>query len=225
MKKVVAIIPIKLHNQRLPHKNVKILGDKVLCQHLFETIKLVENIDEIYVFCSDESITKYIPDGIKFLKRPKELDSDTTKSKDILQKFISLVDADIYALAHVTQPFIAEKTIKEAIDKVKNENYDSAFVARQLKEFAWYNGEPINYDFTDVVRTQDLQPIYVEGELFVFEKKVFAEQGRRIGDRPWIQPIGWKEGICIDDMEDFEMAEAVVTLEKMRLQEKGNCNE
>ena len=103
MKKVVGIIPIKLHNQRLPGKNIKPLGDKVLCQYLFETVRDVENLDDIYVFCSDESIKQYIPDGINFLKRPEELDADTIKSKDILQSFIDLVDADIYALMHVTQ--------------------------------------------------------------------------------------------------------------------------
>lgn len=31
MKKVVAVIPIKLNNQRLPGKNVRPLGGKVLC--------------------------------------------------------------------------------------------------------------------------------------------------------------------------------------------------
>lgn len=214
MKKVVAVIPIKLNNQRLPGKNVRQLGEKVLCQYLFDTIRHVENIDEIYVFCSDESIRKYIPEEIHFLKRPKELDADTIKSKDILRKFIDMVDADIYALAHVTQPFITAETIREAIEKVKEEAYDSAFVARQIREFAWYNGQPINYSLTDVVRTQELQPIYVEGELFVFEKDVFIQKGQRIGKNPWIQSSGWKESVCIDDMEDFEMAEAIIELEK-----------
>ena len=58
--------------------------------------------------------------------------------------------------------------------------------------------------------------MYVEGELFVFEKKVFTEKERRIGDNPWIQPIGWKESVCIDEMEDFEMAEAIIALNKQK---------
>ena len=214
MKKVVAMIPIKLHNQRLPGKNIRPLGDKVLCQYLFDTLQDVDIIDETYVFCSDESIRQYIPEKIHFLKRPKELDEDTVKSKDIIQKFVDMVDADIYALMHVTQPFISAETIISAIDKVKGGEYDSAFAAHTIKEFVWYDGKPINYSLTNVVRTQELQPIFVEGELFVFEKSVFTVKGRRIGDKPWIQPIGWKESVCIDDMEDFEMAEAVIKLEE-----------
>ena len=213
MKKTVAVIPIKLHNQRLPGKNIRPLGDKVLCQYLFNTVNCVKNIDEVYVFCSDESICQYIPNGINFLKRSKELDEDTIKSKDILQSFIDKVNADIYVLMHVTQPFITASTITEVVKKVRDENYDSAFAARQIKEFVWYNGMPINYSLTNV-RTQELQPVYIEGELFAFEKKVFTEEGRRIGNKPWIQSVGWKESICIDDIEDFEMAEAVIELEK-----------
>ena len=214
MKKVVAMIPIKLHNQRLPGKNIMLLGEKPLCQYLFDTIQHVESIDEVYVFCSDPVIKEYMPDKIKFLQRPESLDAGTIKSKDIIEEFIRTIDADIYALMHVTQPFITAKTITETIKKVREENYDSAFVAQSIKEFVWYKEKPINYNLTDVVRTQELEPVYVEGELFVFEKEVFTEKKRRIGDRHWIQPIGWKESVCIDEKEDFEMAEAIVGLEK-----------
>ena len=216
MKIVAALIPIKLHNQRLPGKNTMLLGNKALCEYLFETVKHVEEIDDIYVFCSDERIKQYIPREIRFLKRPEELDADTIKSKDILKSFIETVDADIYALMHVTQPFISAETISMAVSKVKEEGYDSAFAAHSIKEFVWYDGKPINYSLTNVVRTQELQPVYVEGELFVFEKKVFTEKERRIGDNPWIQPISWKESVCIDEMEDFEMAEAIIALNKQK---------
>lgn len=211
-KKVVALIPIKLNNTRLPGKNTRPLGDKVLCQYLFETVRQINNIDEAYVFCSDEAICQYIPDGIRFLKRSAELDSNTVKSKQILESFASQVDADVYALLHVTQPFISAETIKTSIAKVLTEDYDSAFAAHAIKEFAWYHGKPVNYSLTDVVRTQELDPIYIEGEMFIFEKNVLLELGRRIGDHPYIHPISWIESVCIDDMDDFLMAQAVIEL-------------
>lgn len=209
-KKVVGIIPIKLNNQRLPGKNTMKLGEKVLCQYLFDTVKQVKLLDEVYVYCSDVAICKYIPNEISFLKRSPKLDLDDVKSKDILESFIKRKNADIYVLMHVTQPFIKAQTISTAIEKVRNGEYDSAFAAREIKEFAWYRGKTINYSLDNVVRTQQLEPVYIEGELFVFEKSVFTEKGRRIGDNPYIQPIDWVEDICIDTKEDFEMAEAVV---------------
>jgi CMP-N-acetylneuraminic acid synthetase len=215
MKKVVALIPIKLNNQRLPGKNLKMLGGKALCQYLFDTVKTVQNIDEVYVYCSDESIKKYIPNELKFLKRSSELDSDITKSKDILNAFIETVYADVYVLMHVTQPFIKKDTIEIAVDHVVNGEYDSAFVAHEIREFTWYKGSPLNYSFNNVVRTQELEPTYTEGELFVFEREVFTNKGRRIGEHPWIQSIGWEENICIDTPEDFDMAKCVIAMREM----------
>lgn len=212
-KRTVGIIPIKMRNTRLPGKNIKPLGEgKVLCQYLFNTLGNVKQIDEIYVYCSDEQIKEYMPQGIRFLKRPQWLDEDTVKSRDILHEFITEIHADIYALMHVTQPFLTAAHIDEVVRKVKNDAYDSGFVAREIKEFAWYGGRPVNYSLKDVVRTQDLHPVYVEGELFVFEKEVFTVLGRRIGENPYIQPITWEESICIDDGEDFRMAQAVLKL-------------
>lgn len=53
----------------------------------------------------------------------------------MLKAFAEDVDADIYVLAHATAPFIKAKTIETAIDKVKNEEYDSAFTVKPIQEF------------------------------------------------------------------------------------------
>ena len=52
----VSFIPIKLNNQRLPGKNLLPLGDKAMCSYIFDTVKQIDEIDEKYVYCSDESI-------------------------------------------------------------------------------------------------------------------------------------------------------------------------
>ena len=212
MSKIIGFIPIKLNNQRLPGKNVMKLGDKVLCQYLFDTVSRIRLFDEVYVFCSSDSVRRYMPKEIKFLKRSADLDLDTVKSSDIINSFIDFVDADIYALMHVTQPFIKKDSIEEVLMKVSDEDYDSGFVVKRMKEFAWYDGKPLNYSFENVVRTQELKPIDVEGELFVFKKEIFTKYRRRIGNNPYIKPVSWEESICIDDIDDFNMAQAVVAL-------------
>lgn len=208
--KIVSFIPIKLNNQRLPGKNLLPLNGKPTCQYIFETINSIDMIDEKYVYCSDESIQEYMPEGMRFLKRDTYLDGFMVKGLEIIERFVNDVDADIYVLTHVTQPFTKSESIEKALDKVISEGYDSAFSAVALQDYMWKDGKPLNYDMKNIVRTQDLEPIYMEtGAFFIFRKEVFTELGQRIGNHPFIYEIDQFEAVDIDTAEDFEFAKAV----------------
>ena len=68
--KVVSFVPIKMNSQRLPHKNILPLGEHAMCWYIFSELLKCENIDEVYVYCSDSAIVDYIPQGVHFLERP-----------------------------------------------------------------------------------------------------------------------------------------------------------
>lgn len=207
--KIVSFIPIKLNNQRLPGKNTMLLDGRPMCDYLFQTIKDIDEIDEKYVYCSDESIKPYIPDGISFLKRDKSLDGFEVKGLQIINAFVNDVDADIYVLAHVTQPFIKRDSIVKSVQKVKSGEYDSAFSCIMMQDYLWYQGKPFNYDMKNIVRTQDLEPVYMEtGAFFIFTKDVFKNMGQRIGEKPYFCSVDKFESIDVDDKEDFMFAQA-----------------
>ena len=212
--KTSLFIPIKLNNQRLPGKNTMLLNGRPVCDYLFETVSKIDEIDEKYIYCSDEAIIPYIKPyedkGVKFLKRDTYLDGFQVKGLEIIDRFIKDVDADIYVLTHVTQPFTKSESIRNALEKVVSGEYDSAFSAVKFQDYFWVNGKPMNYDMKNVVRTQDLDPIYMEtGAFFIFRKEVFTQLGQRIGEKPYIYEIDQFEAVDIDTAEDFEFAKAV----------------
>ena len=205
--KVVAFVPIKLNSQRLPHKNILPIAGHPLCWHLCNTLLNVKNIDEVYVYCSDEKVSGYIPEGVIFKKRDKKLDGDLVKGFDIYRSFISEVDADVYVLAHTTSPFIKQESIDNALNHIVSGNNDSAFSAEKIQTFSWYKDRPINYDLNDVPRTQDLEPIWVEtSAFFMFKKEIFTDYNRRIGFNPYIQEVSGIEAIDIDEKKDYDLA-------------------
>ena len=166
--------------------------------------------------CSDETIKPYIVPyenkGLQFLKRDPYLDGFQVKGLEIIERFVKDVDADIYVLTHVTQPFTKSSSIENALKKVVSGEYDSAFSAVVLQDYMWMNGKPFNYDMKNIVRTQDLAPIYMEtGAFFIFRKEVFTELGQRIGNKPYIYEIDQFEAVDIDTAEDFEFAKVVAT--------------
>lgn len=210
MSKIVSFIPVKLNNQRLPGKNTLPLGNKITCEYIFDTIIQVDNIDEKYVYCSDESIKKYLPEGLQFLRRDKYLDGFEVKGLEIIEYFIRDIDADIYVLTHVTQPFTKASSIETALRKVMCGEYDSAFSAVELRDYCWYKDKPLNYDMEDIVTTQNLEPVYMEtGAFYIFTKEVFVKYGRRIGRRPYMHIVDQFEGVDIDTRQDYELAQAI----------------
>ena len=213
--KVVAFLPIKLNSQRLPHKNILPIAGHPLCWHLTNTLYNVDLVDDVFVFCSDDSVMDYVPDGVKFIRRDKYYDGDGVKSFELIGKFIEEVDAGIYVFANTTSPFLTQNTIRNALKRVISGEYDSALTVEEFKTFARYKGEPINYDINDIPKTQDIEPVYIETSgFYIFRKEVFVDYHRRVGFNPYLQRVTGLETIDIDTKEDFESAKALYEAHK-----------
>lgn len=209
--KTVAIVPMKLNNTRLPQKNIKpFTNGKPLCYYILNTLLKINKINEVYVYCSNEAIKEYLPEGVKYLKRDKSLDSDTTKMNEVLKAFAKDVPADIYVMTHTTAPFISKQSIIKGIEAVESGMNDSAFAAKKLQDFIWKNGRPFNYELDNIPRTQDLPPLHQETSgFYIYEACVINDLGRRIGQTPYIVEVNEIEAIDIDEKEDFEIADAI----------------
>ena len=212
--KTVAYIPIKLNNQRLPGKNLLPLGSKLLCDYIFSTISEVEGIDERYVFCSDEAICDYLPKSITFLKRSASLDKDSVKTMEIIESFINTIDADTYILTHVTSPFLKPASIQTALNKVRNDGFDSAFCVERIQSLCWFKTKPLNYSLSLIPNTQNIDPVLVETNGFYIFYKNVAKNGSRIGNNPYIHEVDKIEAVDIDTKEDYEYAKYLIETTK-----------
>lgn len=210
MKKI-AVVPMKLNNRRLPQKNTKCFANgKPLCYYILATLLTIEEIDEVYVYCSNPDIQELIPKGVKYLKRSENLDQDTTKMNEVLQCFAADVPADIYVMTHVTSPFVSAKSIRKGLAAVESGMYDSAFAAKKLQDFLWKDGTPFNYELDNIPRTQDLPVLYEETSgFYIYQSDVMTKLNRRIGNKPYIVEVDAIESVDIDEKEDFEIADAI----------------
>ncbi len=211
--KIIAIMPIKLNNERLPGKNTKLLGGKPLIQYQLEALSKSKEFDSINVYCSDEKIKEFLTENTTFIKRPKELDLPTSNFNQIFDSFIETVDADIYVYAHATAPFVSVETIKECVAAVKSGEYDSAFCAIKIQDYLWKDGKPLNFDSTNLPRSQDLPPIYRETSgIYVIPKDMYRRLHTRIGKKPFIKELSFKEAVDINNPEDFQLAQALLDI-------------
>lgn len=216
--KIVAIVPMKLNNRRLPKKNTKsFTNGKPLCHYILTTLLTVQEIDEIYVYCSNPDIQGFIPDGIHYLPRSTLLDQDTTKMNEVLRCFAQDVPADIYVMTHTTAPFITKKSILKGLHAVLSGCYDSAFAVKRLQDFLWKDGKPFNYELDHIPRTQDLCSLYKETSgFYIYENHVITQMNRRIGEKPYLVEVGEIESCDIDELEDFQIADAIFNYTRLK---------
>lgn len=205
--RTVAFIPSRLNSQRVPNKNIKPLGGVPLINYILTSANMVKEFDDIILFSSDSDVFKYIKKSLKFtfLKRPAYLDSQNAKVQDLIREFLKLDKADLIAMLHITSPFLRPGTISECIGKVKSGEHDSAFTALEVKKNCWLNNKPINNISGNYIKS-----VLVEHSLYVFKRKVFHRNERRISAKPYIRIVNEIEGHDIDTSEDFRIAELIV---------------
>ena len=213
--KIVSVIPIKLNNERLPGKNTMILGGKPLITYIQETLLAVSDLlDKVYVYCSDPSITSFLLPNVIFLQRDSSLDLPSSNFTQIFQSFSSTVKADVYLYAHATAPFVSEETVRACLEAFLSGQYDSAFCAEKIQDYLWRDNQPLNFDASNMPRSQDLPVLYRETSgIYTFQAKVFSQMQRRIGEQPYIREVTRREAVDINTAEDFRLAEALLEAE------------
>jgi CMP-N-acetylneuraminic acid synthetase len=116
-------------------------------------------------------------------------------------------------MTHATSPFVSSDSIQAALNKVKVGEYDSALAVQKVQEFLWKDGEPFNYELSNIPRTQDLPALYRETSgFFIYKREIILEHNRRIGFKPYLKEVSKIESVDIDEYEDFQIANAVFNM-------------
>jgi CMP-N-acetylneuraminic acid synthetase len=127
------------------------------------------------------------------------------------------VNADILLQTHSTNPFLSVATVESAINRfyAKENDCDSVFGVTRLQARLWTaDGKAVNHDPAVLLRTQDLDPIYLENSCFyIFTPQILRERGNRIGARPLLVETPPLEAIDIDEESDFQLAIAVAEMQ------------
>lgn len=213
-RKVVALVPIKEHSERVPGKNFRIFCGEPLFHHILKTLDQVYAVDQIVIDTDSSRITSEAPrlsHKIRILRRPPELCGDQISTNQIFDYDLSQTDGEIYLQTHTTNPILKAGTISKALTKFISiePDYDSLFsVNRHQSRFYTHTGAAINHDPDELIRTQDLNPLYEENSsLYIFTKESFGKNKRRIGSRPFLHVTPPIESIDIDDEFSFRIAE------------------
>jgi CMP-N-acetylneuraminic acid synthetase len=214
--KLIALLPMKGHSERVPNKNMRDFNDRPLYHAIMHTLLKSKYIEKVVINTDSEIITedakKNFGESVIIIDRPKEIQGGDVSMNVIINYDLSKVNGDHFLQTHSTNPLLRVETLDKAIETYFEnlEKYDSLFsVTRVQTRFYDKNANPINHNPKELLRTQDLEPLYEENSNFyIFSKDSFRNAGnRRIGLRAKIFEVNKLESVDIDEPEDFTLAE------------------
>jgi len=215
--KIVALVPMRHHSQRVPGKNYRLMAGKPLFHHIIETLLKCPEINEIVVDTdSDEIITgleKHFPQ-VTIIRRDPALTADDVPMNDILVFDTRQVPADLYIQTHSTNPLLSAATISKAIALFSEKfgEVDSLFSVTRWQTRLWdKETHPINHNPAVLLQTQDLPPIFEENScIYLFTGDNLQKRNNRLGDHPMMFEIPALESLDIDEESDFIIADALL---------------
>lgn len=225
LKKIVALVPMRHHSQRVPGKNYRLLAGKPLFHHIIGTLLECPEINQVVV----DTDSQEVMDGLRrnfprvtVLERPEALRADTIPMNEILMYDTAQVQADLYLQTHSTNPLLRPATIRRAIGELRSRypEYDSLFSVTRLQTRLWDQlSRPINHNPAILLQTQDLPPVFEENScLYLFTRSTLLARRNRLGERPFMFIMDRGEAWDIDEEHDFLVADVLLS---QRLREEG----
>ncbi len=214
MPKIVALVPMRHHSQRIPGKNYRPLAGKPLYQYIISSLLACPEIIQVVVDTDSppimEGLRANFP-SVKVLERPERLRADAVSMNQVLEYDTSQVEADYYLQTHSTNPLLRSATISQAVRTLlaNQPKFDSLFsVTRRQVRLYDQQGHAINHDPAVLIQTQDLPPVYEENScIYIFSRPSLLAHHHRIGERPYLFEVDAAEAWDIDEQLDFSITE------------------
>lgn len=221
VRKLVSLLPMKAHSERVSGKNFKQLSNKPLFKWILDTLASVDEIETIIINTDARDILKKhgLDDGygngkVLIRDRRPEICGDFVPMNDIIADDMNAIASETYLMTHTTNPFLSSATIAAGIRAFRNAvssgTADSLFTVNKIQtRFYREDGSAINHDPKVLLRTQDLEPWFEENSnLYIFNRESFQKTKARIGAKPIMLETPALESLDIDTPEQWELASA-----------------
>jgi len=211
-----ALLPMKGNSERVKNKNMKDFDGAPLYHVIIKSLLASKYIENVVINTDSDIISKnakkVFGDKVVIINRPVSIQGDLVSMNDIINYDLQQLEGEHFLQTHSTNPLLRTETIDNAIEKYFDslEEYDSIFgVTKVQTRFYDKNAQPINHNPKELLRTQDLEPLFEENSNFyIFSKESFENSNKkRIGIKPQIFEVNKLEAVDIDEPEDFKLAE------------------
>ncbi len=224
--KSVCLIPARGGSKGIPHKNIKILGDKPLIAHTIEMALSLKKFDHVIVSTDDEriaNISKKYGAEIPYF-RPKNLATDHSSMDEVMLHDLKKLDSlgykfDTVVLRDCTVPFISKLDIIGTLTKLEENNCDLVIAVYGQHHNPYFNMMELNkngfLEFSKIKKKritsrQSAPIVYQVNGLFAFNVKSFWKYRKIYMPKRLPYEISPERGFMIDTKFEFQIADLMM---------------
>lgn len=229
--KILGIIPARGGSKGIPNKNLRELAGKPLLAYAAEAANSAGVFDRLVLSTDSQAISdlgRSLGLDVPFM-RPADLAADDSPMLAVLQHAVTQLEergwkADIIVLLQATSPLRRAERIVEAVNLLKNGNYDSVVSVVEIpdlyspqKAMRIENGrlEFWSPDGQTITRRQQVEAAYArEGTVYACWRDVLIEKGSLYGDKCLPLVVSLEESLSLDTLDDWSRAEAILLASK-----------
>lgn len=219
--KILGFIPARGGSKGLPGKNKKIMLGKPLIAHTIEAA-LRSNLYDVVVSSDDEDILEIARQyNVNVVQRPAALSGDLAPTLPVMVHAVETVQGNFDAVMtlQVTSPLRTVKHINETIElfaqdleadslvsviKIPHKYTDSSIMLLDGKYIKPIDSENL------VLRRQEKPTYWARNGAVIYITRINKVGQYIFGGKILPYEMGKLESIDIDDLEDWQMAEAIM---------------
>jgi len=220
--RIVAIILARGGSKGIPKKNIiQFCGKPLLCWTIEQCLH--GGVKDVYISSdSDEILSIGMKSGAVPIKRPFNISNDNSTSEEGLLHALENIELnngeiDWVIAPQVTSPIREPSDISNIINLAYKSNFDSLLSVIKIEDFfIWrqsrsFDYEPINYDYKNRMRRQDLEKKFHEnGSLYMFRPSILKQHKNRLGGIIKIFEMEKHKMFQIDNIEDLKICEVIM---------------
>ena len=212
---IKALVAVRSGSMRVKNKNLRPFAGSSLLEVKLQQLMRIPNLDGVAVKSDDEQMLGIARElGCETVKRDPYYAANQVSMSEVYACMAAQMEADVIAYINVTNPLLGDATLIDAIEKYKElaeeGSYDSLNSAHLVKEFLFFENQPVNYDLRHQPRSQDLPDIAaLNFAVNIISREKMISGKNVVGQRPYIYLIDEVEGTDIDNPIDFDFAEFV----------------
>ena len=219
--KIIGIVPARGGSKSIPLKNIKIINNKPLISYTLDVAKKSKIFDYIIVSTDHHKIKKISSNfkDILVFDRSKKISRDITPTEevvtDVLKKIKNIKNyvPDWIFILEPTSPLRSINTILKAKKIIsKKKKFNSLITIKKIDNTPGkLNKQKLNFIFNRTYQRQKRTQLYCESStLYCVKNSYFFKNKKIVEKKPFCFLIPKNEGIDINDMEDFKIAEIIL---------------